>query len=268
MPAAFVVAWLGLAAFSELAAPQVIVRAYRGESAAVFNRVIRGQSQHSPEHYVARWHSISRPALVGIGAAGLLLGLLAVSPVGKRLAAVFEGPPHARAEPVMPTPARRRLIHAGIFLLVGGTLTEILLDPPDRREHWPFSQYQMYSERVTDPAISVIRLFGVPADPSAPELPLVERKYIEPFDHARLWFSLKRIDSETDRDAKLREALDDCLRRYDALRHAGRHDGPPLAGLRLYRLRGRLDAWARNPGSPTDRTLLYEVLRSDPTPSS
>ncbi len=271
-PAAFVAAWLLLGALSELVVPNVILRAYRGESAPVFNRVIRGQNEHSPEHYVERWRSISRPPLIVIGAAGLLLGALLVPAVQERLVAAlesFDGARNARAEPVLPTRGRRRLIHAGIFLLVAGTLTEMVLDPRYSREHWPFSQYQMYSELQTKPAIAVIRLFGVTADPSAPEIPLVEAKYIEPFDHSRLWFSLSRIESEKDRDRMLSEALGDCLRRYDVLRRAGRHDGARLVGLRLYRLKGRLDPWARNPGSPTDRTLLYEVLRFHPsTPSS
>ena len=268
VPAAFVAAWLALAAFSELVVPRVVLRAYRGESVSLFNRVIRGQSEHSPSHYVALWRAVSRPPLIALATAGLLFGMLLVPPVQRRLVSWLSSTDgNERTQPVMPGSGRRRLIHAGIFLLAGGTLTEMILDPRDSREHWPFSQYQMYSELQT-PAIEVIRLFGITEDPSAPEVPLVERKYIQPFDHVRLWFSLNRMAAAKERDGELREALDDCLRRYESLRRDGRHDGPRLVGLRLYRLKGRLDASARHPRSPTDRTLVYEVLRSPPTPSS
>ena len=56
------------------------------------------------------------------------------------------------------------------------------------------------------------------------------------------------------------EALRDLLRRYEERRRAGQHDGPPLRGLRLYRLQWQLDLWGRNRDQPNQRDLLFELL--------
>jgi hypothetical protein len=55
--------------------------------------------------------------------------------------------------------------------------------------------------------------------------------------------------------------LQDCLKRYEALRSAGRHHGPPLQGMRLYRVDWKLDPWARNLDSPDQKKLLFEISK-------
>ncbi len=42
------------------------------------------------------------------------------------------------------------------------------------------------------------------------------------------------------------------------------HDGPPLRGLRLYRLQWQLHPWARNRDRPQVKRLLYEVMYRAP----
>jgi hypothetical protein len=144
-----------------------------------------------------------------------------------------------------------------IAAVIGGHLLAIL----SGRECWPFSNYPMYSGRARDYTLSMLRLFGV-ADEEAPrEVPLLTGEYLWPFDSSRLRAVLGRLDSEADREARLGGALSDVLRRYEARRVESRHDGPPLRGIRLYRLSWRLDAWARNRDRPDPRALLFELVR-------
>jgi hypothetical protein len=77
--------------------------------------------------------------------------------------------------------------------------------------------------------------------------------------HLRL--ILSEFHADPQRHPLLRTALQDCLARYEDLRRSGRHNGPALVGVRLYRLRWRLDRWARNVDRPDSRTLILEVRK-------
>ena len=57
----------------------------------------------------------------------------------------------------------------------------------------------------------------------------------------------------------MNEALLDTLTRYEQLRLAGRHNGPPLQGLRLYKLGWRRDNRAENVDRPDRQELVAEV---------
>jgi len=50
----------------------------------------------------------------------------------------------------------------------------------------------------------------------------------------------------------LNKGLLDSLKRYEKLRRAGRHDGPPLQDLRLYRVKGYPEAGLKNVDRPDD----------------
>ena len=153
--------------------------------------------------------------------------------------------------------ARYRLINTFIFVLIAGSLFDIVT----RKEHWPFSPYDLYSGVSQDYSLTLLRLYGVlEAEPSR-EIPLYAYRYIQPFDNARLRFALEDMNRSTGRDQALTRALEDCLKRYDALRASGRHDGPPLRGMRLYRVDWKLDPWARNLDLPDRKTLLFEILK-------
>src|SRR5438552_15395317 len=127
--------------------------------------------------------------------------------------------------------ARYCLINTVIGVIIAGSL----LDIATRREHWPFSHYDLYSGHSNEYSLTLLRIYGVTAGETSGELPLYAMRYIQPFDNARLRFALETIDTDPNRSAQLTEALRDCLRRYEALRVSGRHDGPPLRGLRFYR---------------------------------
>jgi len=160
---------------------------------------------------------------------------------------------------VVPMGRERLLtIHAFLGFLLVGSLIDIVFD----REHWPFSQYGMYSETATSNSLDTLRLFGVPRDGSA-EIALYDYRYIRPFDKSRMRWALESMVESGKGSGRAREAVADCLRRYEDLRKAGRHDGPPLRAMRLYRLHWTLDPELRNVDTPDRRELIVEVAAPD-----
>jgi len=150
---------------------------------------------------------------------------------------------------------RMLLLHAVIALLISGSLYDIVTFG----EHWPFSSYRMYSNLQRERSLSSVRLFGVTKEEPHREIPLLAFQHIQPFNQSRLAVALRRLNLKPQRQQLLDEALRDCLTRYETLRRVGRHDGPPLQGIRLYRLQWQLDPRARNVDQPDHRELLGEV---------
>jgi hypothetical protein len=149
---------------------------------------------------------------------------------------------------------RRQLVpHAVILCILVPSLLDIALD----REHWPFSNYAMYSRPETEYETGTLRLYGV--RDGTHELPLLDPAHIAPFDAARLRAALLRLRRSEDRDRLLRMALSDCLVRYERARRDGAHTGPPLSGMRLYELRWSLEHAPGNVDHPDSRELLAEV---------
>jgi len=153
------------------------------------------------------------------------------------------------------------LVHVVIALLIGGSLYTIVTD----LEYWPFSQYPMYSMLVEEKdSLEALRLFGVTQEEPHQEVPVRDYQYIQPFPRSRFHSALKWIYVKTARNPEMRqqmlnEALLDSLQRYEERRLAGRHDGPPLQGMRLYGVQWQLDARAENADHPDQRVLLAEV---------
>jgi hypothetical protein len=147
---------------------------------------------------------------------------------------------------------RRAIVNLVLIGLVGGHAYDIVTD----QEHWPFSQYPMFSGTWTSPSFTWLRLFGVTAD--GREFPLDDNKYIEPFDQSRLPKALRRMMQARDGDARIRTALPDLLARYEQLR-GDEHDGPPIVALRLYELEWRIDPQAANIDTPDRRRFIAEV---------
>ena len=162
-------------------------------------------------------------------------------------------------EPVGLSPGRRRLVFGLAALVVSGTAVEVVTDPPYRREHWPFSPYQMYS-RIPGDSWSALRIFGVTSQGPGHEVPLLADAYLQPMELVNLATSLDRLDRRADRDRVLAAALRDCLARYESLRRSGSHDGPSLTAVRLDRLKWRI--------VPPGRSVLVErqVVLEVPAP--
>lgn len=147
------------------------------------------------------------------------------------------------------------LLNLVFIALICGSAYDIVTDA----EHWPFSQYPMFSGVWRSPRFEWLRLFGVTAD--GREFPLDSNDYIAPFDQSRLPKALRRMLDEQEADARVRAALADCLQRYEQLREEHRHDGPPIVAMRLYELQWTIDRHAGNVDRPDHRGFIAEVTR-------
>ncbi len=157
------------------------------------------------------------------------------------------------APPECMSPGRRTVITC----MLAGFLLASAYDIVADQEHWPFSQYPMFNGVWRSPTFTWLRLFGVTAD--GREFPLDANRFIAPFDQSRLPKALKRMLEEPDGDARVHQAVADCLARYEQLRVAKSHEGPRLAALRLYELEWTIDPDGRNVDRPDRRTFIAEV---------
>lgn len=139
-------------------------------------------------------------------------------------------------------------------IVIGGSAYDIVRD----QEHWPFSQYPMFSTVERSRTFESLRLFGVMADGRS-EVPLLAHDYLEPLDQCRLSTSLSWIARMPDGPAMLEDIVRRSFRRYEARRARGEHDGPELAAVRLYRCRWNLRHDASNSETPDFRELVLAV---------
>jgi hypothetical protein len=151
------------------------------------------------------------------------------------------------------SPVRRAVVNFALVALVAGSAYDTVTD----QEHWPFSQYPMFSGVWRSPSFSWLRLFGVTAD--GREFPLDANRFIAPFDQSRLPKALRRILDGRDPDRRVRQALAECLARYEELRLQDLHEVPRLAALRLYELEWTIDPTAANVDRPDRRRFIAEV---------
>lgn len=149
---------------------------------------------------------------------------------------------------------RRALINVILGALIAGSAYDIVTD----QEHWPFSQYPMFSGTWRSPRFTWLRLFGVTAD--GREFALDRNAYIAPLDQSRLPKALRRMMEEPDGAARIRTALPDLLSRYEQLR-GDAHDGPRIVALRLYELEWTIHPDAANVDYPDARRFIAEVRR-------
>ena len=156
---------------------------------------------------------------------------------------------------------RSILLSTVSLLIVIGSLFSIIFD----KEYWPFSPYPMFSDiRREASSVSTLQLYGVTqGEPHDEILISMDRKpYIKPFQGSVFMTALKRMESEHNPKKSsrlLNEGLLDTLKRYEKHRLAGDHDGPPLQGLRLYRVKGYPEAGSGNVNRPDDRKLIAEA---------
>jgi GT2 family glycosyltransferase len=253
------IALLGLAwmALAKLAVPPLIASAYRGESWPLFNRMIRGQSAHPLADYLVYWDYLQWTFLLLF----FVVGLLIVGIVRPEFQAAFWRPTVRSLEDssqMVPMARQRLLLIYGLLaVILGGSLFDIIGDT----EHWPFSNYPMYSGTEKSHSLTTFRLFGVTQDGSEISLHN-DIRYLQPFDNSRLPQAFERVAEKH----QLKEAVLDCFLRYEALRRAGRHSGPQLQAMRLYRVYWVLDPWARNVDHPDHKDLFVEVRQSETGP--
>lgn len=193
----------------------------------------------------------------------LLLGLcalafLAIMLANREFRKAFWAPAHAPEGDAAAAPAilrwRLLVVYALGAVVLGGSVFDSVTDT----EHWPFSPYSMFSyvETPADHSYTLLRLYGVTQRQPLLEFPMYKNEYFEPFDNSRMPAALLIAVREN----RLTPALEDCLKRYDALRTSGIHHGPALQALRLYRVTWLLDPQARNVDNPDRKELLGEVF--------
>ncbi len=150
---------------------------------------------------------------------------------------------------------REFFVYALIFMIAGGSLFDIVAD----KEHWPFSPYPMFSFVRRDYSLNKLQLYCVTESEPPLEMPL-DAQYIQPFNTSRLSAALEGMLKSASPNQHLNEVLQDILVRYEVLHCLGRHNGPPLRGIRLYRLYWHLNPWARNVERPDRRKLILEIM--------
>lgn len=156
---------------------------------------------------------------------------------------------------------RKALVQLGLVILLAGSFFDMITG----REHWPFSPYSMFSEVELDTATTRMQLYGVPEAPGRPEeVPLLEEQYLRPFSFVRLHTAFRKMQGRPQSDSLLRVGVRDVAQRYERLRQAGRHDGPPLRSLRLYAAHWRILPDARNAAQPPDRRILVTEVPIEP----
>ena len=232
--------------FAYSLAPVVIARAYRGESLTVFNLLIRGQVHHPVTEYLAHWSRLANKVSFGLAVLGVYI-LLAVVGLTRKATVELSEP----AGKVAMSKPRLLVVYALGAVIFGGALSALVRDT----EVWPFSPYPMDSEISASKTFSMLRLYGMVQRSPLVEIQLDRNLYLQPFDNSRLASALDNVLREN----RLDEGVADCLTRYEALRRAGRHDGPPLHAMRLYRVTWTLDASASNIDRPDRKELLTEV---------
>jgi hypothetical protein len=244
--AALVVVAVIWVVFAYSLVPLLIVKAYRGETLTIFNSLIKGQTQHLLTEYLGRWSGLAGKMSFGLAVLGVYI-LLAVVGLTKEATVELNAP----AGKVAMSKPRLLVVYALGAIIFGGAFYDLLRDT----EHWPFSPYPMFSEITTGKTLSMLRLYGVVQRSPLVEIQLDNNLYLQPFDNSRLADALghARLQNRVD------EAVTDCLARYEALRRAGRHDGPPLVAMRLYLVTWTLDPSARNIDRPDRKELLAEV---------
>jgi hypothetical protein len=146
-------------------------------------------------------------------------------------------------------------VNALIACLIGASSYDIIRDS----DHWPFSNYGMYSELQKSHTVSVLRLFGVTEGVVPHEFALMDFETLQPFDQARMSAALETMAAARNRRELLSAALRDSMSRYEMLRRTGRHNKPPLHAIKLYRLAWQLDSLARNVDRPDRKDLISEV---------
>jgi hypothetical protein len=151
------------------------------------------------------------------------------------------------------------LANAIIVLLASGSLFTVIVD----KEYWPFSQYPMFSTLAQTEKVSRLQLYGVTQE-EQDEIALRSTEYIHPFNTTRLDRYFRKINKTSDpekRQQLLNEALLDSLKRYENLRLAGRHDGPVLQSMRLYKVSWQINARKKKvkKNQPERRELIAEL---------
>jgi hypothetical protein len=150
--------------------------------------------------------------------------------------------------------SRSRWFAVNLFIasIVGMQILDVIIGG----ERWPFAPYNMYASEQGN-QISWYRVYGVT---DAGEFPLDQDQYHEPIDNSRFSFSFAtRRMNQWVVLPPARVMLGVVARLYERARVAGEHQGPRLAGLRLYQDTWVLSPTLANKSNPERHHLIEEI---------
>ncbi len=128
-------------------------------------------------------------------------------------------------------------------------------------EVWPFLDYRMYAETKVSPTIEWLELIGQTQGET--QFPLTDARYFAPFEPSDLLTALYTVEGlHQTASTRAQGVLRDLLAVYEKRRHAGKHTGPALKSLDVYRIQ-----WTAQPGlpnyhQPDSQTLLHSVSQT------
>ncbi len=155
--------------------------------------------------------------------------------------------------------SRRSLVNLMLFGLLGASAYEIGV----RGEHWPFSSYPMFSKTRQEARVVHYALRAIPQDGSE-EFPLYKPEQIHPFLWYRQRSAFRRMIEGPGGKAAVKKGLADTLDRYERGRQQGRHDGPPLRALQMYRVEWSIDPNAPDLIKKEEKSFVTEALANEP----
>jgi len=245
------VLWSGLA---RLVGPPLVSAIFEERAPSVFNLLITGRGERPIEYYHEKWENLSQrvqwlllfSTLVAAGLMTRRVEHLILAKAGDRL---------SRSPRQDLSRERWILVNGFMGCMVGSFLFAIVADT----ELWPLSPYAMYPKASSD-RIRTLELFGTPV--SGGDLRFDRRGYFRQAPGLAVSALSRILDQNGDPAFRLDGALDHLLLDYNRLREEGRHQGPPLIGLRLYRRSWKVDPIAGSsdpPGSPSQELLIREV---------
>lgn len=158
-------------------------------------------------------------------------------------------------------PARRRFAHWIIYGVIGVHVVAMIA----KIDQWPLSYFGMYAG-IQPARVTWHVPYGI--TPDGREVRLQDDAHWEPMGPSRLSLCLRRLTQRTggpgnsrgQANAHVNRAVGALLAIYEANRKSGMHDGPPLAGLRLYEVTWRLDPRLANLDAPDRRELVSEYV--------
>ena len=172
-------------------------------------------------------------------------------------------------EPAYQPPAAQPISRGKMWLVFGlcavivlGHLADLAL----QREHWPYSNYPMWSFPSRGWEVKREMLRGVTDEPVPREI-YITPNLIYPIPY---WMVVVQMGRSTDLlkkgDARQAESVTQgLLTLYENRRKAHLHDGPPLKSIRLYQVTWLMnkDATEESKRNPIDTQLLYPPLSKE-----
>ena len=148
----------------------------------------------------------------------------------------------------------KRLAHSVMLMIAVLSLYSAVTE----KYLWPFAPYDMYSTTGTR-TCSQYYLEGETV--AGRRISLSSGYYLHPFGNRELVFKIfpPLLGDGDDKRARLDQRLRDLARHYEERRQSGKHKGPPLVAIRLYRVTWKLAPGAVNLRRPERKTLLREI---------